>query len=217
MSEVTVRKDVAILSQHKLINREHGFVTSLKSEDLEARLSVDYDNKRRIAERAAQDVNSGEIIMVESGACNVLLAERVAETKRNVTIVTNSVFVASFLRQKKAKVLLLGGELQKESQLIVGPLVKRCLEEFFVTKFFVGAEGVMETGFLTSNMDRADTAKLMREHASKTYVLAESELLQTNGGVFLFPFSAVGAVYTDEPNDGLEKKLADVGADLIVC
>ena len=46
------------------------------------------------------------------------------------------------------KVILLGGEYQRESEVMVGPLVKSCAEAFYVDKLFMGTDGyIPNVGF----------------------------------------------------------------------
>ena len=58
--------------------------------------------------------------MIESGSCCAILADTIASEKRDVTIVTNSAFIAGYIRDKKnTNVILLGGAYQKDSQVMV--------------------------------------------------------------------------------------------------
>lgn len=49
-----------------------------------------------------------------------------------------------FIRETEGgvtKVIVLGGEYQKEAEVMVGPLVKTCAEAFYVDKLFMGTDG----------------------------------------------------------------------------
>ena len=48
-SQVTVRKDLDALEKRGIIRREHGFAVFGGSDDLNNRLAVHYEEKRRIA------------------------------------------------------------------------------------------------------------------------------------------------------------------------
>ncbi len=146
VSDVTIRKDLATLEDKGLLKREHGFATLPESDDVSTRLLFNYEIKRRIAKKALESVKDYEIIMIESGACCALLAEELILNRRGVTIITNSVFIATFLRDKVGvRIILLGGEFQPEAQVMVGPLIKKCAENFHVDKLFVGTDGFNET------------------------------------------------------------------------
>ena len=176
VSQVTIRKDLVFLEGKGLLKREHGFAVMISSDDINNRLSFNYDVKSKIAIKAANIVENGETVMIESGACCALLAKELATNKRDVTIITNSAFIASYIRKcPYAKVVLLGGDYQTESQVVVGPITRKCIEGFYVDKLFVGTDGFTEKmGFTGKNHMRAEIVRAMAENAKKVIVLTES-------------------------------------------
>lgn len=199
VTEVTIRKDLSVLENAGLLKREHGFATLPESDDVSTRLLFNYELKQRIAHKAAESIRDGESLMIESGSCCALLAEEIARTRRDVTLITNSVFIATFLRHNDAaRIILLGGELQKESQVMVGPLVKKCAENFFVEKFFIGTDGFNERGAMSGDMMRAEAVRYMSESARRTIILTESKKFSQVGVVQLMPYKKINAIYTDE-------------------
>ena len=152
VSEVTIRKDLNMLAHQGLLKREHGFACMVASDDIGHHLSFHYENKRRIAERAARCVQPGETVMIESGSCCTLLAEELCARDCHITIITNSAFIASFVRKmRSARIILLGGSYQNEAQVMVGPLVGLCARNFKVDKFFLGIDGMDERGVKSSD------------------------------------------------------------------
>lgn len=47
VSQVTIRKDLDVLVKKGLISREHGYATLNESDDINNRLSINYDIKRK--------------------------------------------------------------------------------------------------------------------------------------------------------------------------
>lgn len=199
VSQVTVRKDLDALGKLGLIRREHGTAVLGSSDDLNSRLAYHYEQKKRIAKLAAACVQPGETVFIESGSCCALLAEELALSGLGVTIVTNSAFIAGFLRAAPgAKVVLLGGSYQASSQVLVGPLVRTCAGQFFVDKLFVGTDGFSPaSGFTGSDMMRAEAVRAMRRQANRAIVLTESRKFVSQGVVPLLEVREVSAVYTD--------------------
>lgn len=177
VSQVTIRKDLDELEGRGLILREHGYAALRSADDLQSRIAYHYDEKRRIAERAAELVADGSTIMIENGSCCALLADVLAERRRDLTIITNSAFIASYIRGKcNFQIILLGGVYQPESQVMVGPLVRLCADEFFVSHFFIGVDGYSEQiGFTNQDHMRAAAVRDMARQAEKVVVLTESE------------------------------------------
>jgi DeoR/GlpR family transcriptional regulator of sugar metabolism len=211
VSPVTIRKDLDILEEKGFIRREHGFAILGSPEDIGNRLAVNYEIKQRIAQSAAALVKSGETVMIESGSCCALLAEELARGQQNITMVTNSAFIAHHVREYSGvRILLLGGDYQKSSQVMVGPITRKNLGDFFVDKLFIGTDGFTQrTGFTGNDHSRAETVRDMARQANKTMILTDSEKFSRQGTISLLPIEGIHGVFTD---DGLpevhEKYLA---------
>lgn len=199
VSQVTIRKDLDMLEKKGLIVREHGFATLNGQDDMNNRLAYHYDIKQQLAKSACQMIEDGETIMIESGSCCALLAQEIASTKKDVTIITNSSFIADYIRQyAQVKIILLGGEYQKEAQVVVGPMTRRCVEAFFVDKFFIGTDGFSRnTGFTGNDYMRSETVRDMARQAAHVIVVTESSKFQQVGLVNLLPTQDVYCVVTD--------------------
>ncbi|MBL1223776.1 DeoR/GlpR family DNA-binding transcription regulator [Enterococcus sp. BWR-S5] len=200
VSKVTIRKDLDKLEARGILHRQHGFALLNNEADINYRLAKNYELKLKIAKKAAESVADGEMVMVESGSTCTLLAEQLAFHRRDITIITNSSFIASHIRKaENVKIVLLGGEYQKESQVNVGPLIRQVIENFHVDKIFLGVDGCdLERGFTGSDINRCDTAKVMAAHANKTILLTDSSKFHKKGAVAEFAFKEVAEVYTDQ-------------------
>lgn len=208
VSQVTIRKDLGALEEKGLLRREHGYAVVASSDDINNRLAFHYDTKRKIAKAAAELVSNGETVMIESGSCCALLAEELAYNKRDVTIITNSVFIASYIREAPyVRIVLLGGDYQTESQVLVGPITRKSAGEFFVDKLFVGTDGfIPKIGFTANNLMRTEAVKAMTERANKLVVLTEASKFTEQGVVAQFKAQDVDYLFTDQniPEDMLE-------------
>ena len=199
VSQVTIRKDLDYLDELGYIKREHGYAQFGSIEDIGARIAVNYEIKRRIARTAARTVDDGETVMIESGSCCALLAEELANHKR-VTIITNSAFIANHIRHAPfANVLVLGGEYQNSSQVLVGAMTSKWAEIFMSDKFFVGADGFTEKyGFTGKDHLRVQTARDIARQAKQVIVLTDSDKFLHQGSEGLVRTEHVSAVYTDD-------------------
>ena len=218
VSDVTIRKDLSVLEEKGLLKREHGFATLPESDDVSTRLLFNYETKRRIAQKALESIKDGETLMIESGSCCALLAEEIVTNRRDVTIITNSVFIATFLRNKiGARIILLGGEFQCESQVMVGPLVKRCAENFYVEKFFMGTDGFNELGAMSGDLMRAEAVRNMAQSARRSIILTESKKFSQAGVVSLLSYREINSIYTDEKiSETTQKNLESRGVQVIL-
>lgn len=217
VSQVTIRKDLDALERKGLLRREHGLAVKVSSDDIGNRLAFQYELKQRIAKLASELVGSGETVMIESGSCCALLAAHLAYNRRDVTIVTNSSFIASYIREAPfVRIVLLGGEYQPQSQVQVGPITRLCAKEFYVDKLFIGTDGYADSsGFTSNDYQRASTVRAMAECANNIVVLTESTKFSRRGVAKLFDAKEINFLFTD---DGIpfevEKKLIQSGINV---
>ena len=185
VSQVTIRKDLDELESRGIIRREHGSVLLQSTDDIRARLAYHYKEKLEIARRASALVSDGDTIMIESGSCCALLADLLARTRKNLTIITNSAFIASYIGiRPDFQIILLGGIFQAGSQAMVGPLVRQDVRNFFVPRLFIGTDGYSEDlGFMGRDQLRAQAVRDMAAQAEAVVVLTESEKIGRRGTV----------------------------------
>jgi DeoR/GlpR family transcriptional regulator of sugar metabolism len=199
VSQVTIRKDLDALESQGIIKREHGFALLRSTDDINGRIAYHYEEKRQIAKAAAELVKDGDTIMIESGSCCALLADELSRTKKDLTIITNSAFIASYIRGKSNfQIFLLGGIYQQDSQVMVGPMVRQGAENFFVENFFIGTDGYSsQIGFTNRDQMRAQAVRDMALQSSQVIVLTESEKFKKIGVVPLNLKDKVKMVITD--------------------
>lgn len=199
VSQVTIRKDLCTLEDSGIIIREHGYAKLNESDDINNRLAYHYDIKQKIAEKVVKSIDDGETIMIESGSCCALVALEIAKTKKDITLITNSAFIADYIRKVgNIRIILLGGEYQEVSQVMVGPITRKCAEGFFVDKLFIGTDGfTKETGFTGNDYMRSETVKDMAKQASNVIIVTDSVKFEQKGVVSLLDTDKVSHVYTD--------------------
>lgn len=219
VSAVTVRKDFAWLEEKGLLRRQHGYAVRVSPDDVGYRMTFDYEVKKRIAHRAAAMVESGETVMIESGSTCAMLAAELAENRRDVTIVTNSAFIAGHIRSfAAARIVLLGGTYEPEAQVMVGPLVRLCAREYYVDKFFIGTDGYDPgQGFSNVDMLRTEAVRAMAERAKQSVILTDSSKFNKRGVVTLMHARDVAAVITDAVPDNCRMSLEKDGVEIIIA
>ena len=174
VSQVTMRKDLDTLESKGVIKREHGFALLCSTDDINGRIAYHYEEKRKIAQKAAGLVS-----------------------------ITNIAFIAEYIRGKSNfQINLLGGIYQQDSQVMVGPMILQCVENFFVDRFFIGTDGYStKMGFTNQDQMRAQAVRDMARQAEEVIVLTESEKFSKRGIVPLNLKDQVKAVITDSEID----------------
>ncbi len=199
VSTVTMRKDLDLLESQGIIARERGYASICAADDIAGRIAFHYPQKQQIAKKAASMVRDGESLMIENGSCCALLADRLASEKKDLTIITNSAFIADYIRKKtNFQIILLGGIYQHDSQVNVGPLVRENASHFLVDRFFIGVDGYDERcGFTNKDTLRAQAVADMAEQANEIIVLTESDKFNQRGTVPLRLQNRKTTVITD--------------------
>ena len=77
-------------------------------------------------------------------------------------------------------------------------MIKKCVQDFYVDKVFVGTDGFNKNGFMGNNLMRAEAIRSMAENATRIVILTESAKFTQTGVVSLFPLDAIDSVYTDD-------------------
>lgn len=199
VSKVTIRKDLKNLEAQGLLKREHGFAIINNPDNLNYRLAQNYPEKLRIAKMAASLVKDQDTIMIESGATCALLAEELGKQGKKITIITVSYFITNHVaKYSNLSLIVLGGQYQVSSQVVVGPLVKTSLRGFHVEKLFVGTDGFdPQIGFFGDNLMRTETVRNMAQQAQQIIILTDSEKFKKPSLIQQFSFDEVDQVITD--------------------
>jgi len=176
VSTATARRDLAELEQCGDLRRVHGGAVSVESrlaeplfDDKTARAARE---KQRIAQAALQLIRPGETIYLDGGS-TVLALARLLRDRTQVTVVTNSLRAAIELAAAGPRLLLVGGELRRLSQTLVGPLTRSLLEELHVDRAFMGTMGLTPEGLTTTDPGEAYTKELVMHRAREVVLLAD--------------------------------------------
>jgi len=183
ISEATARRLFTRLEDEKKIIRTHGGI----KKSLELNMAYSYDlsvtqdrqKKRAIGRYAAQKVENGDKIFMDSGSTILMFGEALSERMvtgelKDVTIVTNSLVYIEKLADL-CRILLIGGEIRVQRRDVCGSSAEKNLAEYHFDHAFLGADsisdefGIMTTDELTANMNRVVIGQ-----SKNAYVLTSS-------------------------------------------
>ncbi len=178
ISPATVRRDLVELEGLGQLRRVHGGAVSVETRleeplfDDKAALAA--REKHRIAEEAASLVKAGDTVYLDGGSTVLELARLLAE-RTDITVATNSLRAAIELSGRGPRLILIGGELRRLSQTVVGPLTGNLLEHLHFNLAFMGTMGLtLEDGLTTSDAGEAFTKRLAMARAGRVVLLADS-------------------------------------------
>ena len=178
VSAATVRRDLELLEQQKLLARTHGGAVAqgvLYELPLRYKSARHQDEKRRIASAAARLVEDGAAIGLTGGTTTTEVARAVIERER-LTVVTNALNIASELAiRPNLKLVVTGGYARAESYELVGPIAERSLEGLNLDVVFLGTDGISAKAGLTTHHEvEAHTDLALIDRARHVVVVADA-------------------------------------------
>ena len=222
VSSVTIRKDLKLLEDKKLVYRTHGGGTSSKPYTVDKHVSekekIKADEKSRIGLKAASLIEPNDCIIIASGT-TVLSLAKILKPQGNLTVITAALNVALELSTNpNIEVIMLGGVLRKNSTSVTGHYAETILEDFSGSKLFLGVDGIdMDFGLTTTNVLEAQLNRKMIRAAQKTIVLADSTKFGKRGFGKICGLEDIEQVITD---DGIsphaKEKLVSMGIQVTI-
>ncbi len=182
-SLVTIRSDLDVLAQQgKLIRMAGGAVRVHDTPATQPNDVVRLAEKREIAEMAAQLIRDGDTLFINSGTTTQLVAQAL-KTKRNLSVVTNSLSVATELGSVPSfRVILLGGSINSQFRFTYGADTQDHLNRFGADWAILSVDGVSENGEIsTCHAEEAIIDRIMISRAKQVLVVADSTKIGRTG------------------------------------
>jgi len=174
VSEVTIRKVLSLLEKRGVVRRFHGEARPFDGDDIPFRMGARFEDKTRIARRAAAFIEPGDTLLLEAGSTVSILAELIKD-EHNLTVITPNLYIARIFRGSVVRVIVLGGLYQEASESFVGSVTKNALAELTFSKCFVGVTGFTpSTGFTLNDSHRAEISQTILAKGARSFVLTDS-------------------------------------------
>lgn len=175
VSESTIRRDLQQLEKRNLLSRVQG--GAALRDFIYSRLSVEKRSdefrveKQLIGRAAADQINSGDTVILDSGTTTFYVAKYLNE-KKNTTIITNALDTANILKDRKGITLIsTGGVFITETHSFVGPIAERMIKEITADKLIMGMGGIGLDGLFTNSHILAVPLKQAMIKASKEIII----------------------------------------------
>ena len=219
VTEMTLRRDLKDLENRKLVLRvKGGAIPHPAQYEPESSVTLQLDRKFAIANALFLRILPADSIFLSTGSTSLAFAKVIA--RRNVlpmTVITNSLPVASTLFRSCCKVILLGGELRTNSLDLVGPIAERNLEEYRVNWLISGCDGAFsDYGFYTSDVSLSNLEKKSLRIAEHAVIIADSSKFGRRALTRFASLKDIDLLVTDDelvPDD--EVKLKKAGIEII--
>jgi DeoR family transcriptional regulator, aga operon transcriptional repressor len=198
-SAATIRRDLSLLEEQKLLSRSHGGAVGngvLYELPVRYRGGQRAEDKGRIADAAAGRIADAQTVGFTGGTTTTEVARRLRD--RELTVVTNAVNIASELVVSETiRLVVTGGVARPQSYELIGPFAERTLEGLNVDVMFLGVDGVNAAGVTTHDEIEAQTNRKMVERAARVIVVCDSSKLGRSALSSICPLAEIDELITD--------------------
>lgn len=203
VSAVTIRKDLKVLEKNSRLYRTHGGASNTNpftvDRSVNEKEGLQIEEKKSIAKKAAQYIESNDSIIIASGTTMLALAREIVSTQK-LTVITSALQVAGeLIKHPGVDILQLGGLIRRSSSSVVGSYAEDILKDFYCTKLFLGVDGIdFEFGITTSNSMEAQLNKKMMAVAQKVIVLSDHTKFGKRGFSRICGLDEIDEIITDK-------------------
>lgn len=173
----TLRHDLDYLEEQNILIKEHGYTRinqSLNELPLMMRHIENTDDKKRIAYRAFQEIQNGQIVFLGAGS-TVLSGIESLKYRREITIVTNSLPVAMESAKLNHKVVLIGGMIINSALSTFGADGLDMLKRIHMDLMITGSAGIEgSNGFTTNKFEEVGLRRQVLAQCKRSIVVCDN-------------------------------------------
>nr|WP_320146981.1 DeoR/GlpR family DNA-binding transcription regulator [uncultured Anaeromusa sp.] len=218
----TIRRDLTLLEKQGLIQKVYGgarLAEPLTNEPTLANRMVSHlDEKEAIGKRCSDFIHDGDCIFIDSGSTTYQIAKNLSQ-KKNLTVLTNSLFVINELLHTDFELIIIGGRIRHDERSVVTYDYIFNFSELNIQKTFLCAGGItLEKGVSDFNMSEAVTRKKIIERSNEIFVAADSSKFNRDVTVSIASLEKIDYIITDSklaPSTAL--RFQDAPATLILA
>ena len=212
VSEATIRRDIATLHMQKKLRRVRGGAEAiappqfvgLAGRTFAVNETIRIKQKQAIAKAAADLCRDGDPIIINGGTTTFQMVHPLAS--RRLQVFTNSFPIAEhLLKHSKNTVMLSGGVIYREQQVILSPFDNDVTRNFYARRMFMGAQGIGPLGLMEADPLLIQAEQKLIGQADELIVLADSSKFESRSSLVLIPLERIDVVVTD---DGISDRAA---------
>ena len=188
VSEMTVRRDLEELAERGIVERVYGGarmpsalmetysadgIPLLREYSHAEKRRLRTEQKRRIAQRAAQLLEASDTIFLGAGTT----AEHMVRFLPDVPlrVITNSLAAFKLLEHKeRCELYLVGGLYRQQTGCFVGAMAEDAIAPLGIDKAFIGANGISGGSLFTADMDEGRLQRLVFTKARQRFAIGDA-------------------------------------------
>ncbi len=224
ISAVSIRKDLKFLDKMGIATKAYGgaFLNTSNNETTETSIDIkrklNVSKKCNIAQYAADLIDSGDSIILDSGTTTNQIAQLLKNIE-DITVITNDLSVIDIISNyNNTELIVLGGRLRRKSMFFYGFQAERALKELHADKVFLGVDGFhMDKGITTHFEAEAALNTMMCNSATEVIVVTDSSKFDKICLHKIIDLSRISKLITDSGiSDEYKEGLKNIGIEVIV-
>jgi DeoR family glycerol-3-phosphate regulon repressor len=218
----TVRRDIKMMEEGKLLARYHGGVglpSSVQNIDYSQRQILNIDAKRRIAAAVAERVPPDCSLLINIGTTTEEVARALVH-HQNLHVVTNNLNVAAILSDhSNCEVILAGGIVRGRDRGIVGEATIDFIRQFRVDIGIIGISSIEADGTLRDfDAREVKVAQAIIEQSREVWLVADRHKFGRPAMVRMAHLSQINMLFTDaKPPESMAKVLKEAQVTVVVA
>ncbi len=216
VSEVTIRRDLSYLEFMGVIKRRYGKVSAVANTESSNGSSQSDDILERIAARAAEFVEDGDIIFLNTSITALRMLKHIRAA--NVTVVTNNILAANTPHRTDLTLIFTGGEVRYPKYAMVGDIAQRTIVTMKASKTFLGCSGLtVANGMTTEHLAEVGVNELMlSQNGGEIFLLTNHFKLGVDSNFVSGNIRQIKTLITDNDADsGIIEQFREAGLEII--
>ncbi|WP_027060324.1 DeoR/GlpR family DNA-binding transcription regulator [Mesorhizobium loti] len=215
----TIRRDLIELGDAGLLNRTYGGATiSLVTSEpvIAERSQTMIEERARIGRGAAELVEKGQIVMIDGGSTTYEVARSLSQLKRELTIITNSIGVASVTGANPTfRVILCPGTYDSREASVFGEDTVEFVRRYNADIAIIGASSLSVDGPSDMISGAAAVKRAMIARALSTALVVTNDKFGRNSLERVCALGELSDIVTDrEPQPALRAVIEAAGTEL---
>lgn len=224
VSEETIRRDLEKISKNMKIKRVRGgaFLPATTDNEvpIKIRETIYLEEKQLIGAKCLSLIDDGMSVMLDSSTTAWYVAKNLNQSGKKVTVITNSLLIASeFSESKNIKVISTGGTLRKSTNSFVGYMATNALSNLSADVAFVSCTAITNGFGATDNHEaEGQVRKTMLERSMKKVLIVDYTKFDTPAVNPICKIQDLDLVITDRKVPKAYKQVfKDLEVELLVC
>ncbi len=218
----TIRRDLKSMEQNGLIKCVRGGAclpeSMISFSNFTGREIINSDLKREAARKAVEYIRENDVVALNSGTTNTILAQELVSLKKKFTVVTNNYAAVNILMQNSAiRLIAVGGTVDPLERSSCGTVCEAEFGRYYPDIAFLSINAVnYRDGFTDFRLDEVGVIQLLAANAKRVIAVMDSGKLGKRSKVRVLSPDQVDILLTDSRvSDEIREKYQAKGITIL--